>query len=343
MKEKRILFFAIAFPIFFQIITYYGFQSSYTNYIKWNEEPAIYQKGIYGYRILSRDAVESIKIWYDHLLQGNTQNATVKYIQKKGTNYYHALFTFNTLFAVLASVMTHYFLQKKVFFPKLNREKRLGIIFFLSIILALSQYSLSHYDNLAIFLFLVTAFYSVRYLYYHIWYDYVMVCVLLFLSTLNRETACLNISFFATLLLPNLNKEYRKIKIFLKYILPLVICFISPYIILRSIIGEENKGGSYFFESITLVHNLTGINHIIGLLFGLTLLSFILFFASTKENIKLVKQFLLFSAPYILMIFVVGIFWEIRLFVPLLYGCTLLSVIDEKMLHCRGKLIFNKF
>ena len=324
--KKSILLYVILFPVFFQIIVYYGFQSSYDYYNTWKTPTPWYYKGIYGYRILSREVVDAITALYNYLLM---KDFPLKdYVNKKGTGYYHALFTFNTIMAVLVSLVVDKIFQNGKLFPQITQKMRLGIVLFLATISALSQYVITHYDNSAIFLFLLTAYVSMLYYKEPTKIKMLLLCVLVIISSLNRETACLNISFLAAMVIPKFSKNIKDYITPVKVLIFPILSFVVPYIVLRIILPQEQNDDYYLFESITLKYNLTGINQITGWLFGILVLHLIYFYSFSTANKKLINRFLFFSLPYIIMIFLVGILWEIRLFVPLFYGAILFTFLN---------------
>ncbi|MDR2206902.1 MAG: hypothetical protein LBE36_12195 [Flavobacteriaceae bacterium] len=337
MEKKNTLLYVICFPVFFHIITYYGFHSSYNPYNTW-EKQADWYKGVYGYRILSREIVDWIVVFYNKIF---THDIPFKvYIMKKGTIFYHALFSFNMLTAVAVSLMTDKIFRNKIFFTNVNEKMRIGIIFFLAAILAFSQYVV-YYDNFANFLFLITAYFSFKYNFSPSIKNMAWICILMIVSTLNKETACLNISLLAALRLSRFSKNWKDYKpVFSAVIFP-VVCFVLTYLVLRIVKQHIDHQKIDFYESITLWYNLTGINQIIGWTFGILILSFIYYYALSAENKKLINRFLIFSSPYILMIFLVGVLWEIRLFIPLIFGATILAFLDldleKRTLSHKGK------
>jgi len=322
MKKENILLYVILFPVFFQIITYYGFQSSYYNYRDEIRPTEWYYKGIYGYRILSREIVDALTLFLEWIF--SCQFPLRDYAMKKGTPYYHSLFLFNTLFAVLTSVMANAILKRKEYFPEITVKMRLGLVFFLAAISGFSQYVIVHYDNSAVFLLLLGFYCTLDYYRNRQFKDLLFLSFIILVSTMNRETSCLNISFLAALFFTEFPKSKDDIFNALKTLALPVFAFLLPYFILRLTIPQNTGDDYYFFESITLKYNFTGINQIAGWMFGVLLLKFVYFYA-IPENRKLITRFLLISFPYILMIFLVGILWEIRLFVPLIYGAVVLA------------------
>ncbi|HCN49044.1 MAG TPA: hypothetical protein DIT10_08115 [Chryseobacterium sp.] len=330
MKIKPTFYFVFLFPIFFQTMAYYGYESSYYPYKTQIAPTEWYYKGIYQYRFLSRDAVDMITAFLKNIMTYDGLPLKA-YIQKKGTSYYHALFLYNTFFAVLVSWMFNLILKNKTFFHDFDVKKRMVVVLIMTLISAFSQYVIVHYDNAAIFLLLCGFYFSFQYFHsnYALKWAFLLNVIIL-ISTLNRETSCLNISFLGSLLLFNapLNKEniFNAIK---KLFVP-VCSFILPYLILRLILPQQKGDDYYFFESFTLWSNLTGINQIVGWLYALVFIRFIYFFIPTVNNRKLANYFLVLSLPYIMMICLVGILWETRLFIPLFYGLVVLAFFNFK-------------
>lgn len=331
MKIKPTLYFVLLFPVFFQTMAYYGYESSYYPY-KTQEAPTEwYYKGIYQYRFLSREVVDMITAFLKNIMMTYQDFPLRAYIQKKGTSYYHALFLYNTFFAVAVSWMLNLILKNKTFFPDFDVKKRMLAVLIMALISAFSQYVIVHYDNAAIFLLLCGFYFSFQY--YHSGYSLKWMLLLngiILISTLNRETSCLNISFLGSLLLFNtpLNK-YTILDITKKLFFP-VCSFILPYFVLRLMLPQSEGDNYYFFESVTLWSNLTGINQIVGWLYAVVFIRFIYFFIPTSNNRKLANYFLILSIPYIIMICLVGILWETRLFIPLFYGLVMLAFFNFK-------------
>lgn len=332
MKKKGVWIYIIFFPFFFQLFTYYGFQSSYYPYRIQENPTEWYYKGIYGYRLISREGVDFLTSFIRTLMQNDFP--LKDWVVEKGTSYYHSLFIFNTFFAVLTSLMLAKLLDLKVFFGDLSEKIKLVIIFFAAAISGFSQYVIVHYDNSAIFLMLAGFYFTFKFLEKKENKYMALLCLVIFVSTLNRETSCLNISFLVALFVdkfPSSLDEYKKV--FTLVILP-VAAFLLPYFLLRGFIDQKDGQEYYFYESITLKHNLIGLNQIAGWVYAILVIKFLYFFAVSNRNKRMMTNFLLFSLPYLVMIFLVGILWETRLFVPVFYGLLLLAFANNNL----GKL-----
>jgi hypothetical protein len=227
-------------------------------------------------------------------------------------------------------------LELKMFFGELSRKIMLAIIFFAAAISGFSQYVIVHYDNSAIFLLLAGFYFTFKFFEKRERKYMALLCLVIFVSTLNRETSCLNISFLVALFIdkfPTSLDEYKKI--FTLVILP-VVAFLLPYFLLRSFIHQASGDEYYFYESITLKHNLMGLNQIAGWVYAILVINFLYFFSVSKSNKRMMNYFLLFSLPYLIMIFLVGILWETRLFVPVFYGLLILAVANKNISEIRS-------
>lgn len=328
MKDKNILTYVVGFPLFFHIIVYYGFQSSYFDYKSQVAISDFYYQNIYAYRLVSRDVLEGIFSTMQRVFEADFPFKD--YILKKGTLYYHSLFLLNTFFAICTSLMLSFLLENQSFFKNINIQKRVIIVFMMAVVMALSQFVAVHYDNSAVFFMLIGIYFSLRYYEKKRLKDLFLLCVIIAISALNRETAALNISFLAALFIVDYKDVRRIWQVFIQVILPVVLAFVLPYMVLRGFVPQEKNEGGYFFESITLINNFTNPNNIIGIFYGLILVKFLYFFVRNRDNKILMNTFLFFSLPYIIMIFFVGIMWEVRLYIPLIYGLVLLAFLDIK-------------
>ena len=115
----------------------------------------------------------------------------------------------------------------------------------------------------------------------------------------------------------------KMIKKILKIMALPFLSFIVTYILLR----VSDNAGSGVMEGIYIKENFTQLNNLSGLLFAILVLRMAYRISRTKENKKLITRFLFFSSPYLLMLVLVGILWEIRLFIPLIFGSFILSQI----------------
>ena len=156
-----------------------------------------------------------------------------------------------------------------------------------------------------------------------------MLIILIAVSTLVRETACLNIAFFASVFF-NIEEIKRKNFQFIWKVIPLLLSFLIPYLGLRIFLSHEETS---FMEGVYVVANFTSPFNLAGLLFSVIALYFMYKLCTGSENRLVLKKYVFFSMPYIGMITFVGLFWEVRLFLPLILTGALLACHDFKKLY----------
>jgi hypothetical protein len=67
-----------------------------------------------------------------------------------------------------------------------------------------------------------------------------------------------------------------------------------------------------------------------GLFFAIIVLNFIYQMCINEENKNVLKKYLFFSMPYLIMITLVGLFWEVRLFLPLILTAIIVALYQFK-------------
>jgi hypothetical protein len=105
-----------------------------------------------------------------------------------------------------------------------------------------------------------------------------------------------------------------------------VLCYLCTWMVLRIIFTNEDV----LTEGIKLGTNLNifKASNLMGFLFAGITFFMVLNLTEKAVNQKLVKNFLLMSLPYILMIPVIGIMIEVRLWMPVIIGAVLMSQFD---------------
>ncbi|PJJ64858.1 hypothetical protein [Chryseobacterium geocarposphaerae] len=299
--------FVIIFPFLLLFMAYYGFESSYVNMKMWEKAPDFMFSSVYAYRVIPNYLSIHASEIFTELVNGFP--GLKFFLLKHGSLFYHSVFVVNSLFFVLSSVLLSFIFKfnPSVFFQdiRIKRIAHLLAVFFIVI----TQYVPTNCDIIAIFFYLLGILLSLKYFKHKKGIDFLLLLALIFVSTFVRETACLNIAFFAALFV-NMNKLDFTC---LKEIAFLVIAFLLPYFGLKFFISQHVS----FAEGVYLVKNFTSPFNLAGLCFGILGLYFVLQLCTLDQQIIL-KKYLLFSSPYIVMIAFVGLFWETRLFIPLL-------------------------
>jgi len=304
--------FVIVLPFLLFFMSYYGFESSYVVRIKfWEKTPDFMFSSVYAYRVipnyLSVHVTETVTF-----IVNNYMPFSKSFLLKQGSLFYHSTFLINVFFFLLASVFLDKIFKLKSgqqLLPNENAGRMLHLIavFFMVIV----QYVPTNCDCIAIFFYVLGIFFTLKYLQENKPVYFICLAAVIFISTCVRETACLNIAFFAAVFIEPVHLRKRNF-VCVKEVCFLVLAFILPYIVLRLMIHQHTS----FVEGIYLVKNFTSPYNLIGLLFGLLGIYFS-YKISGKPGKRLIIKYLLFSLPYILMIASVGLFWEARLFLPL--------------------------
>ncbi|WP_292010135.1 hypothetical protein [Chryseobacterium sp.] len=305
------ILFVIIFPFLLFLMSYYGFESSYVRMKDMEKAPDFMFSSVYAYRVipnfLSVYVTYGVTYIVDHILP-----FTKGFLLKNGTLFYHSTFLINVFFFIGTSIIlnTIFKLKTAQFLLNINvrRVVHLLAVFFMVIV----QYVPTNCDSIALFFYVWGILLTLKYFHNRSSKYLIGLSVIIFISTFVRETACLNIAFFGALFIDF--KELTKGKlIYWKEVGFLVISFIVPYIVLRLIIRQDTS----FFEGVYLVKNFTSPYNLAGLLFGV--IGLYLTYKLCDENGRMIlKKYLFFSSPYLLMITLVGLFWEARLFMPLI-------------------------
>lgn len=335
------LFSAVLFPVIIMYTVYFGFVTGYAEDVFSKATfKRQYDQDIYRYRILSKsllfplhdavskaDSIFNKKTDSDHEDKYAGWNKAedrriVLFIDKEGdVVFYKSLFLLNTIFMLMTTILAYSLFKDNRFFHLSSLEGS-SLTLVLAFIIGITQFSVNPYDCSAYF-FLVSAIY-ISLLYvdkplprYLLWF-----CVLTSIASLNRETAVLGLSFFATLCLSCFGLKQRRT--YIAILLPLF-CYLSIYIVLRLIYGFDHAT----HHDMVLLLNLRFFHrNISGFAFWLTAIG--LFVALAKAyNRRLIFLFLAFSLPYIVMVWYAAYIFESRLAVPLVIGSMFLSLIGS--------------
>ncbi|KQT24757.1 hypothetical protein ASG22_12295 [Chryseobacterium sp. Leaf405] len=304
--------FVIIFPFLLFFISYYGFETSYVVGIKsWEKAPDFMFSSVYAYRVipnfLSVYVTEMVTFIIDDYL-----SFAKSFLLKQGSLFYHSTFLINVFFFILTSVILNRILKLKPVHLLINDNVKRMVHLIAVFFIVIMQYVPTNCDSVAIFFYVLGIFLTLKYLENRKMIDLIGLGITIIISTLVRETACLNIAFFAAIFI-DFEEVKKKNFVFIKEIAFLVMCFILPYIGLRMMIHQNAS----FVEGIYLVKNFTSPYNLTGLLFGILSIYFGYQFSDDVGKM-MIRKYLFFSAPYLVMITLVGLFWETRLFMPLI-------------------------
>lgn len=305
--------FVIVLPLLLFAMSYYGFESSYTRLKTSEKTPEFLFSSVYAYRVIPNYlSVQMTDIMY-YLINGPF-SFFKDFLSKNGTPFYHGLFLMNSVFFILCSLLLNAIFKLKAADFLLNLNAR-RIIHLLSVFfIVITQYAPTNCDTIALFCYLAGIYFTLKYLHTQKNIFFYSLVVLIAVSTFVRETACINIAFFAAVFF-NMNDLKKGNYQIIWTIIPLVIAFIVPYLGLRALFTQEE---TTFVEGFYINRNFSSPFNLAGLLFAVIVLYFIYRLCVDDENKTVFGKYLFFSIPYLLMITLVGLFWEARLFLPLI-------------------------
>jgi len=238
-------------------------------------------------------------------------------------------FLMNTFFFILCSGIINAILKFKSVDLFSNVMVRRIVHLLMIFFIVMTQYTPSNCDTIALFCYLVGIVLTLKYLHTSKNVFFYLLIILIAVSTLVRETACLNIAFFASVFF-NIKEIKRKNFQFIWKVIPLLLSFLIPYLGLRIFLSHEETS---FMEGVYVVANFTSPFNLAGLLFSVIALYFMYKLCAGNENRLVLKKYVFFSMPYIGMITLVGLFWEVRLFLPLILTGALVACHDFKKLY----------
>lgn len=305
--------FVIVLPLLLFAMSYYGFESAYTRLKTSEKTPEFLFSSVYAYRVIPNYLSVHMTDMMYYLINGPF-SFFKNFLSKNGTPFYHGLFLMNSVFFILCSLILNAIFKLKAggFLLNLNAKR---IIHLLSVFfIVITQYAPTNCDTIALFCYLAGIFFTLKYLHTQKNIFFYSLIILIVFSTFVRETACINIAFFAAVFF-NLNDLKRGNYQIIWKIIPLVIAFVVPYLGLRALFIQEE---TTFVEGFYINRNFSSPFNLAGLLFAVIVLYFIYRLCVDNENRTVLGKYLFFSIPYLLMITLVGLFWEVRLFLPLI-------------------------
>jgi len=322
---KANLFFKIIFVTLFAIVVnifiYFAFGSVYTaplfNIDSFKEQ---YESGVYQYRWLST----SLLIYIYNFLESLPFRIRLKmdfWDKNAQPNMFFAYAFLNTFFLILSNIILLLITETKYFFA--NQSEKIFVITLSTLSIGLSQFVLVPYDCSSYFFLFAFVFVFLKYLENKKLILLLVLIFILMISTLNRESSALSISFAAVFLY----YKYGLKKESLLPLLYLVIGFLAIYIWVRLAAASfEIRNENFFLENMIQTRNKFGV------LFWIVFFVFSLLISNNRQTTKNILIFHLFSLPYIFMCFYTGALYEVRLYIPIFLSCLLISKLSiDKM------------
>lgn len=315
----QIVLFSVA-AMLLNYLVYFAFISTYTNQL-YSEEAFTehYSSDIYSYRVLSKPIVLGTYRLLEQTFpnSGNTVvNESFNSLGPKfSKKFYISLLIVNTFFFVL-TVITFVFIFNNYIINLTQKEKillQLAVVFFV----AITQYVVVPYDMIGYFLqalFILIMLSNTK-------YKLLVLGLIIALSTLNRESSALLISYAATIyyIAFGINKDS------VRKIITLALFFIVPYIALRFMIFVPDIN---VISELTFLSNFTIKRNLVGIVLWILFFAISLVLTTNRTAKKSIYVFHLFSLPYIIACFTGAVMFETRLYIPILLGSLVLGQLD---------------
>lgn len=324
MNNKKInfIFYTILLPLIISFIIYFGYSSRYNNYFFTDQMPEYYFDNIYKYRFLSRDIIVYIQKFFDQNLFSKFNYLNKILIRLNTTNFYLTIFAYNTFFYIVTCIVIY----KTIFYVNIDNIRNMLLMIIIESLIGFSQFVVTPYDMSSLFLLSLTFLLSIKLSENYSKLNYLLLIFVILISTLNRETSALSISFYAALILNNcsINNLIGSIN---KLLIP-TLAFLIPYIILRIYFNSKGYSNSLIMDNY-MINNLFEFRNLLGIIFYIIFTYLSLNICKNIYQKSLIKKYITFSTPYIFIIFFGGILWEVRLFIPLIIGQIILSNIEK--------------
>ena len=318
-------FIGIIFPLLVTYVFYFQFTTNYTQDL-FSEAKfrSFYGSNVYQTRKLGKD----LHLWVYERLKGveKFRNYAADPYQAKRLQpmdaaaeplFYLTYFFIAAFFTVLTALLTLRIFDQKELFPIPGPFKDL-VVCLLVLLIGFTQFVVTPYDTPGYFFMAAGILLFLRYWKTSSLPAYVLLLLVIVVATFNRETSLLLLSFMAAIYF---STEGISVKWIRRMILP-ALCFLLPYLYLKIVVS-----GGHFTDESKLAQNLHLRNpySMMGFLFAAFVIW--LLYRLHANNRRLISSYLVFSLPYILIIFLVGITQEFRLWMPLLQGGIILSLL----------------
>ncbi len=318
LAKNTILASLLAFTV--SSFVYFGFANVYSSGI-FSREAFLEQfhSGVYQYRILSGYLLMGIY----HFLGSLPLDYSMFRLQfiNPGADprMFLSFYILNTTFTILSAVALVLLSHTQTFVA--TSSERLLIPALGIFTIALSQFVIVPYDCSSYFLMLLFFLIFLKYTANRSTGTFIMLCVIMLVSTLNRESSALSLSLAATLL-------YRKSGFTRQSWIPLAV-LTSVFVLTYA--GMRFTGNSFTTNDGNLLReNFSDPKNLLGLLFWGVFFMLSLNLAAGKPERKNILLFHLLAAPYLLMCIYTGILYEIRLYIPLFLSAMTLGRIKVK-------------
>jgi hypothetical protein len=279
-------------PLCANYFAYYGFVTHYSvGVFSPRGFHAQYDHEVFKYRVLGKALLLAVYRVVEYLNPADAGwGRMAAFLGTDSINFYHSYFFLNTAFLCLTLLVVSDYLADLELLA-------------VALLVAITQFVVVPYDAVAYFFLACTFRWR---------HSLPLTAAVVFLAALNRETAALSLSLYASLLFLGRGGSLRGLAL-------LTSVFVLTYLSLRAAFGWGNAVGNEF----TFIRYLN-VNSAVGIGFALA------------AGYALVRRpawalvFLACSLPYVLSILITGNPFEARLWVPLLLGVMLVQAAGQE-------------
>lgn len=335
----RYLVIGIILPFLIQYVFYFRFTGNYMiNVFSEKGFSTFYGSNVFRYRVVGR----SLHLWLYHKLEANPKIKSMKenasydkrltaLDEEADNTFYLTYFITATVFTIFTALALLYLFDTAQLY-EMTDSRKIFITSALLLLIGFTQFVITPYDNIGYFLLVSTGLLFVKFLQTRHWTWLVLLNVAIILSTLNRESALVSLSFMAAVYFSHYGFNLR----WVRFMIVPVACYLLTWIGLRLYFNDGGPGmateGLKFWRNL----DIRQASNLMGFLFAIVTFYFVLNIADKPMNRKLVWNFLLMASPYILMIPVIGIMIELRLWMPIIVGAVLLSQLNFAAIRFPG-------
>ena len=303
-------------------IVYFGFTPNYgADIFSHRAFDARFDHGGNQYRVLSKYLVYGVDgLLSRSMKEGGAENRIRTVTGGASERFYYAIYYVNTLFLALTSLMVVLLLNLDKSLKFSDTEKML-LVFFVPVLLGLTQFTVHYYDLSSYFLELLILYVFLKNIDSRYGWTMTMIMGLVVVATLNREAAEVSVAMVALLLLTRFGATRRVVW----SMVGMVGCWLVTYAVLRVVIGA---GGPPPKAAAITSNAFEPDMFMMGVIFWVLFIYLPFAIAATEENKYLIGGFFLFSLPYIISSLATGDLWAVRLYVPLFLGALFLSRLE---------------
>ncbi|HEY4148927.1 MAG TPA: hypothetical protein VGM41_08360 [Chitinophagaceae bacterium] len=337
----RYLVIGIILPFFIQYVFYFRFTGNYMiNVFSEKGFTTFYGSNVFRYRVVGRN----LHLWLYHKLESSGKFKNIKEnssYEKRLTaldddadnTFYLTYFIIAVVFTIFTALALLYLFDTAPLY-EMKESQKVFITAALVLLIGFTQFVITPYDTIGYFLLIVSGLFFVKYLQTRNWLYMVLVNAVIIISTLNRESALLSLSFMAAIYFSYYGFNLR----WVRYMIIPVACYLLTWVALRFYFNSSGPGtvteGLKFWRNL----DIRKMSNLMGFLFAI-ITFYLVFKISDKEvNKKLIWSYILMASPYILMIPVIGIMIEVRLWMPIIVGSVLLSQLNFAAIRFPGKV-----